>query len=63
LNRSSTSSPISATRPELIATQDIQFGAATNPQKNVPLRLTVAALVPRALLDAEEAKKKQGGGA
>lgn len=50
-------------QPELMATQDLTFSPATNPQKNVPLRLTVGALVPRALLDAEEAKKKQGGGA
>lgn len=48
---------------ELMAAQDMSFSPATNPQKNVPLRLTVGALVPRALLDAEEAKNKQGGGA
>jgi hypothetical protein len=50
-------------QPELMAAQDMSFSPATNPQKNVPLRLTVGALVPRALLEAEEAKKKQGGGA
>lgn len=47
-------------QPELIATQDLQFGAATNPQKNVPLRLTVGALVPRRLMDADN--KAPGGG-
>lgn len=48
-------------QPELIAIQDIQFSSAVNPQKNVPLRLTVGALVPRSLLDAGDAKS--GGGA
>ena len=46
-------------QPELIATQEIQFNAATNAQKNVPLRLTVGALVPRKLLDDD--KKNAGG--
>jgi hypothetical protein len=46
-------------QPELIATQELQFGAATNAQKNVPLRLTLGALVPRKLL--EDDKKNAGG--
>lgn len=46
-------------QPELIATQEMTFNPATNAQKNVPLRLTVGALVPRQLLDAEK-EKKQG---
>lgn len=45
-------------QPELMATQEMTFNPATNVQKNVPLRLTVGALVPRQLMDAE---KKQGG--
>jgi len=47
-------------QPELIAIQEVQLSAATNPQKNVPLRLTVGALVPRQLLENE---KPAGGGA
>ncbi|MDX2153388.1 MAG: type II secretion system protein GspM [Bryobacteraceae bacterium] len=37
-------------QPELIATNELRLGAATNKEKTVPVRLTVSGIVPRKLI-------------
>lgn len=37
-------------QPELIATSEVRLGAASDKDKNIPLRLTVSGVVPRKLI-------------
>ncbi|HTW67142.1 MAG TPA: type II secretion system protein GspM [Bryobacteraceae bacterium] len=41
-------------QPELVATEEIRFGAARNKQKTIPIRLTVTGLVARRLIPKEK---------
>ncbi|HLJ47770.1 MAG TPA: type II secretion system protein GspM [Bryobacteraceae bacterium] len=43
-------------QPELLSTEDIRFGLANMKQKSMPVRLTIAAIVPRKLIP-----EKKGG--
>ncbi len=42
-------------QPELIATEEIRFGAGNAKTKTVPVRLTVTAIVPRKLVPDKKA--------
>ena len=37
-------------QPELVATEELRFGASHQKEKTIPIRLTVAGLVPRSLI-------------
>lgn len=41
-------------QPELVATNELRFGAATDKQKMIPVRLTVSGVVPRSLIPEQK---------
>jgi|HigsolmetaAR201D_1030396.scaffolds.fasta_scaffold11972_3 General secretion pathway protein M. len=41
-------------QPELVATNELRFGAASDKQKMIPVRLTVSGVVPRSLIPQQK---------